>query len=206
MEGSQEIYQIKVTLLDTRPPIWRRLLVPPDITLAHLHRVLQAAMGWQNSHLHEFRMGRYTFGVPDPEHRSMGGMAGINEKTVRLYQVLDKPRAKMRYLYDFGDSWEHGITLEKVLTAEPGLAVPLCTDGEFKGPPEDCGGIPGFYDFLEAILEPDHERHEELLDWIGGSFDPRWFSTDAVNQQLQKMFRSNRKAAPAAPKHKAAGR
>jgi len=199
IEDSPETYQIKVTLLGTRPPIWRRLLVPSSITLAQLHHVLQTAMGWEDSHLHEFRIGGRSFGVPSPEDRFMGGPGTINEKRMRLCDVLGKAGAKADYTYDFGDSWEHRIAVEKVLPPEPGFAAPVCTGGKRHGPPEDCGGIWGFYNFLEAIQDPEHDEHEELLEWIGGSFDPESFSLAEVNERLQKQFRSARKAAAAGP-------
>jgi hypothetical protein len=194
IESSEEIYQIKVTLLGMRRPIWRRLLVPASITLAQLHHVLQAAMGWEDCHLHEFRIGGRKFGVPDLMDQFMGGPRSISEKKVQLSELLNKRGAKVNYTYDFGDSWEHSILLEKVLPSEPGVVVPLCTGGELNAPPEDCGGLPGYYSFLEAILDPEHDQHEELLDWIGGSFDPEYFSLDAINQRLSKKFRSPRKA------------
>jgi hypothetical protein len=204
LESSQEIYQIKVTLLGTRPPIWRRLLAPAELTLAQLHEVLQIAMGWENCHLHEFRIGGLRFGVPDPGGRLAGAPACIPERKVRLSDVFYKRGAKAQYTYDFGDSWEHVLLIEKILAREAGLAYPLCTDGKLHGPPEDCGGIGGFYNFLEAIREPDHEQHQEMLDWIG-SFDPEQFSLAAVNQGLQKKFHSARKTAKrAAPKPKPA--
>jgi hypothetical protein len=191
----QVIYQIKVTLLGTRPPIWRRLLVPGNLTLAQVHDVLQAAMGWENCHLHEFRIGRQRFGVPDPLDQFMGGPPCINERKVRLSDVFTRPGAKAEYTYDFGDSWEHALLVEKILTPDPGLTYPLCTDGKLHGPPEDCGGLGGFYNFLEAIRDPEHDEHEELLEWIGGSFDPESFSLAAVNQRLRQMFRPARKTA-----------
>jgi Plasmid pRiA4b ORF-3-like protein len=113
---------------------------------------------------------------------------------VRLSELLNQRGAKANYTYDFGDSWEHSIRVEKVLPAKPGVVVPQCTGGELNAPPEDCGGLPGYYNLLEAILDPEHDQHEELLDWIGGSFDPEFFSADAINQRLDKMFRSPRKA------------
>src|SRR5271170_5311294 len=126
IESSPDIYQIKVTLLGTRPPIWRRLLVSVDMTLAKLHDVLQAAMGWEDCHLHEFRIGRQRFGLPDPMDTFLGGPGCISEKKVRLSEVLNKRGAKAEYTYDFGDSWEHRITVEKVLPPEPGFAYPAC--------------------------------------------------------------------------------
>jgi hypothetical protein len=180
----EEIYQIKVTLLGTSPPIWRRLLVPADLTLAQLHHVLQIAMGWEDCHMHEFRIGRKRFGMPDPDERLMGPASAVGERTARLSGVLGKVGAKAEYIYDFGDGWEHGIIVEKKLPLEPGRAYPACVDGKRHGPPEDCGGVPGFYNLLDAIADPAHDRHEEQREWLGDDFDPEAFSVDAVNRRL----------------------
>jgi hypothetical protein len=192
--NNDSIYQIKATLIGTKPPIWRRLLVPADFTLGQLHDALQVAMGWENRHLHEFRIGGQRFGVPDPDDRLMGGPDRVDEGKVRLSQVSNKVGATAQYLYDFGDNWEHTITVEKILTPEASLVYPTCTDGKFHGPPEDCGGIGGFYNFLEAIHDPNHDEHEEMLEWGGGSFDRESFSLDGVNQGLSRKFRPSRKA------------
>jgi hypothetical protein len=183
-ESSGEIYQIKISLLGSRPPIWRRVLVPADMTLARLHNVVQAAMGWENCHLHEFSIGRRTFGLPDPNARFMGGTGPVNEQKVRLCDVLSKAGAKAEYTYDFGDSWEHSILVEKLLPSEPGLAYPICTAGKRHGPPEDCGGLGGYYNLLDVIHDPEHPEHEESLEWIGGDFDPEAFSVEEVNRRL----------------------
>jgi len=189
----QEIYRIKVTLLGASPPIWRRLLVPADLTLAQLHDALQAAMGWEDDHLHEFRIGQQRFGVPDPDDRLMGIPDVSSERAVRLSTVLGRIGAKAVYTYDFGDGWEHAIVLEKRLPADPNLTYPLCTAGQRACPPEDCGGIGGFYDLLEAISDPNHDRHEEMLDWVGDDFDPAAFSLDDVNRRLRPFQRSSGK-------------
>ncbi len=188
-----EIYQLKVTLLETRPPIWRRLMVPPDMTLAELHVVLQTAMGWHDSHMHEFSAGRRHFGRPNPDDRLMGMPPVENERTVRLSSVLGKVGAKAIYTYDFGDGWEHDIVLEKRLSADPNLAYPLCTGGQLACPPEDCGGIGGFYNLLDALRDPEHEEHEELQDWVGDDYDPGAFSIDDVNQMLTPRKRRRSK-------------
>jgi hypothetical protein len=184
----QEIYQLKVTLRYTRPPIWRRLLVPAGVTLEVLHDILQAAMGWYDSHLHEFSIGQKRFGKPDPEDDLMGP-AVVNEHTAYLFMVLGKARAKAIYTYDFGDSWEHVIVVEKVLPPDPGVAYPICVGGKLQCPPEDCGGIPGYYNLLEAIRDPAHKEHEDMLDWVGGSYDPEAFSVDDVNRRLAHLQR-----------------
>ena len=184
-----EIYQLKVTLLGTNPPIWRRLLVPADVTLAQLHEVLQAAMGWEDGHMHEFSIGQRRFGRPDPEDRLMGMPFVENERTVRLSSILGRVGAKAIYTYDFGDSWEHGIVLEKRLSADPNTTYPVCTGGQLARPPEDCGGIGGFYDLLDAIGDPTHDQYEELRDWVGDDYDPEAFSIDDVNRMLTPLHR-----------------
>lgn len=178
-----EIYQLKVTLLGTSPPIWRRLLVPANMTLAQLHDVLQATMGWEDSHMHEFSVGQRRIGRPSPEDRRMGMPAIESEHTVRLAGILGRVGSKAIYTYDFGDSWEHSLVLEKRLLVDPNTTYPVCTGGELTCPPEDCGGIPGFYDLIEALSDPNHERHEEMIDWIG-EFDPQAFSVESVNRML----------------------
>ena len=202
IEIPQKVYQIKLTLLGTSPPIWRRLLVPADLTLEQLHDVLQLAMGWEDCHMHDFRIGQRRFGKPEPNDRFMG-LPGLgygklrrrvdaavgNERTARLFSVLGRVGAKAVYTYDFGDGWEHAITVEKVLPPEPGWAYPACIDGKRHGPPEDCGGIPGFYNLLEAVADSAHDQHEELRDWLGGGFDPEDFSVDEVNRRLAPLQR-----------------
>jgi len=150
---------------------------------------LQVAMGWDDSHLHDFRIGQRRFGKPDPSDRLMGPPTIGNERTVRLFTVLGKVGAKAVYTYDFGDSWEHAILVEKVLPPEPGVAYPICIGGKLQGPPEDCGGIPGYYNLLEAIRDPAHQEHEERLDWVGGEFNPDTFSAEDVNRRLSPIQR-----------------
>ncbi len=191
----QEIYQMKVTLLGTNPPIWRRLLIPADLTLEQLHSVLQAAMGWQDCHMHEFRIGSQRFGRPNPSERLFGGSLTRSERTTGVSTVLGRVGAKALYTYDFGDGWEHGIVVEKLLAPESGQAYPQCVDGKRHGPPEDCGGLPGFYNLLEAISDPEHDQHEELTDWLGDQFDPEAFSVDEVNHRLVHFQRRRKTAA-----------
>jgi hypothetical protein len=184
IETAQDIFQLKVTLLGTKPPIWRRLLVRADLTLAQLHNVVQTVMGWDDEHMHEFRVGHRRFGRPEPADPFMGAPRVESERTVPLSALLQKAGVKMIYTYDLGDSWEHSIHLEKQLSAEPHTTYPICTDGQLACPPEDCGGIPGYYDLCDALADPSHPRHEELSDWIGGEFNPDAFSIDKVNRLL----------------------
>lgn len=185
----REIYQIKVTLLGARPPIWRRLLVPANLTFEDLHDVLQLAMEWQECHMHDFRVGQRRFGTPDPDEKLMGLPDTANERTARLSSVLGRVGAKAVYTYDFGDGWEHAIVVEKILPPDAEQAYPMCVGGKRHAPPEDCGGVPGFYNMLEAIGDPEHDEYEEMRDWLGDEFDPEAFSVDEVNRRLAQLRR-----------------
>jgi hypothetical protein len=185
-----DIYQLKVTLLGTKPLIWRRLLVPADLVLASLHGILQTAMGWQNSHLYDFKVGKQTYGRPDPEERYFSlGPPTTNDRKVRLEEVLPAVRSKLVYTYDMGDSWEHSVVVEKRLPADPNQTYPMCIGGERACPPEDSGGVPGFYGLLEAIQHPEDEQGAEMIEWLGDEYDPEAFSVEDVNRVLQRRRR-----------------
>jgi hypothetical protein len=173
------VYQIKVTLEGSRPPIWRRLLVPADLTLGDLHYILQIAMGWTDSHLHQFRVGEKNYGVPHPDTDWT-----LDEERVKLSKIVTGEKFKFHYEYDFGDSWSHLILVEKVLPAEPGKPAPICVTGKRHCPPEDCGGVWGFADFVEAMADPKHPEHDNLKEWYGEDFDPVAFDLDEVNRML----------------------
>jgi len=177
------IFQLKITLKDIRPPIWRRIQVSSDVSLAKLHRIIQEALGWYDSHLHQFIVGQTYYGVPSREDVSKVN----DERKAHLNQILSSPGRRIVYEYDFGDGWEHEIVLEKILSPDPKTRYPRCLDGARACPPEDCGGIYGYADFLEAIRDPNHEEHEEMLEWIGGEFNPEEFDLEAVNQSLKSV-------------------
>ena len=183
MSSGANICQIKVTLEDSKPPIWRRLLVRSDVTLADLHRIIQAAMGWSGYHLHQFIVGQTYYGEPHPDY----GSEMRDERRIKLNQIVSREGAKFRYEYDFGDSWLHQVLVEKILPPEPGQHYPLCIKGSRACPPEDVGGIWGYSDFLEAIQDPDHPEHDEYLEWAGGEFDPAAFDLDEINQAVQAL-------------------
>ncbi len=191
---TQDIYQLKVTLLGTKPPIWRRILVPAALTLAKLHSVLQISMGWDDEHMHEFRAGQRRFGRPEPADPFLRNSRVESGRTVPLSAVLQKAGAKMIYTYDLGDSWEHSVLLEKRQDPEPNTIYPICIDGQLACPPEDCGGVPGYYDLLDAFADPSHPRHEEVCDWIGEKFNPEEFSCDKVNRLLSPARRRGKTA------------
>jgi hypothetical protein len=175
------VYQLKIVLAEVRPQIWRRVLVSGSIRLSSLHDVIQIVMGWQECHLHEFQIGDEIYGVPDPD--ALDARPTKNEHKVRLAQVAQAPKDRLGYLYDFGDSWQHIITVEKILPHDGGK-YPRCIAGKRNGAPEDCGGTWGYQNLLKILKSPQHPEHEDMLEWVGGSYDPEHFDIDAVNQAL----------------------
>ena len=176
------VYQLKVTLKDSRPPIWRRIQVPGDITLYKLHQVLQVVMDWTDSHLHQFIIGGRHYGEPDPEFQEV-----LSERRVKLSQVVRDEKARFVYEYDFGDDWLHQIVVEKILPPEEGKSYPVCLSGKRAAPPEDCGGIWGYYELLETLSNPDDAEYAGMLEWAGGPIDPEEFDLDEINQALRRL-------------------
>jgi len=176
------IYQIKVTLRGSKPPIWRRVQVRSDITLGRLHRILQTVMPWEEAHLHQFIVEGEYYGPHAPD---IGFVDIIDENSVMLAEIVTGERFRFLYEYDFGDSWEHFLLVEKILPPEEGVNYPICIKGRRACPPEDVGGIWGYYDFLEAIQDPNHPEHEDYMEWIGEDFGPNAFDLDAINEMLR---------------------
>jgi hypothetical protein len=174
---------LKVTLLGLDPPIWRRIALASDITLGELHHVLQEAMGWQHSHLHDFRVGKTIYG----DQEMLVETAEQDEWEASLAQVAPKEKKRFLYTYDVGDNWEHEILVEAVQAPEPGTRYPVCLAGEFACPPEDVGGVWGYADLLEALADPNHPDREEMLDWVDESFDPTAFNLTKVNARLKRL-------------------
>lgn len=177
------IFQLKVTLKRIKPPIWRRIHVPGDTTLGAFHDVIQIAMGWTNSHLHQFIVDGEYYGEPRPDY----GLEMDDQDTVRLDDIVSGEKDKFVYKYDFGDGWVHTILVEKVLAPDPDVTYPRCVKGKRNCPPEDSGGPWGYSHFLEAIEDEDHPQHEQYTDWIGGDFDPEAFDRDEVNEMLAEI-------------------
>lgn len=183
----QSIYQLRIALQWLEPPIWRRVLVPADVTLAKLHRIIQAVMGWENAHLHQFMVGKVIYGEPEPGG-GFGGSPIKEERKARLNKVAPKVRNKFLYEYDFGDGWVHEVVVEKVVEAYPEQRYPVCVAGERACPPEDCGGPPGYQGMLEALADLDHPERGEFLEWLGGDdFDPEAFDLDRANAALRRV-------------------
>lgn len=186
-ESTAEIYQFKITLLDTRPPVWRRIQVG-DCTLDKLHEHIQTAMSWTNSHLHHFRINETLYGDPMLMQETFGELQYKDSTTTRLSDILPPSgeRFRFEYEYDFGDSWQHEVLFEGRLQVEPGKRYPLCLEGARACPPEDVGGVVSFADFLEAIADPEHEEHDELLEWAGGKFDPEAFNPVVATRRMKR--------------------
>ncbi len=177
-----DVYQLKFTLQRIRPPIWRRVLVPATMTLKRLHMTIQLAMGWYNSHLHEFEIGPARFG--DPAWDEMGDL--VNEAGVRLGDLKLAVGDKFIYTYDFGDDWRHTINVEAILSYDPDVPhYPICIKAKRACPLEDVGGFWGYEDFLKTIADPSHPEHADLLAWAGGAFDPEAVDLDEINRQLE---------------------
>jgi hypothetical protein len=180
VKRSGAVYQLKITLGNVRPPIWRRVQVK-DCTLADLHEVIQVAMGWESSHLYSFHVRGIEYS--DPE--MTGGELDMEDSgRAKLSRLIPGEKFKFGYVYDFGDNWDHDIVVEKLLPPEPGRTYPACLAGKRACPPEDVGGAWGYHRFVEAIRNPEHAEHEELLDWAGGEFDAEKFDIDEVNREL----------------------
>jgi hypothetical protein len=178
----KRVYQLKITLVGIKPTIWRRIQISDSATFGALHGAIQGAMGWENCHLHQFQVTNPKTGVVDmigsQEYLEDDDVVEESKKKISAYFSLQNKKAY--YEYDFGDSWEHTLLLEKVLPVEIGKKYPLCLDGERACPPEDCGGVWGYERLLEIMKEPDHPEYEEQMDWLVGSFDPEAFNPQDV--------------------------
>ena len=178
-------YQIKISLIGAKPPIWRTVLVPSTLKLAAFHDVIQVAMGWTDSHLHQFIANNVFYGISDDDFE----LKMEDESKFKLSQLLKKEKESIIYEYDFGDSWEHKILLEKILPFDTKMALPVCIKGKRACPPEDCGGIWGYEELLEAISNPKHRDYENMLEWLGGEFDPEEFNLEEINGKLAEYCR-----------------
>lgn len=178
------IANLRIKLDDVEPAVVRRVEVPLTIRLDRLHLVLQAAMGWTNSHLYAIHAGGVGWGRPDPDF----GDGPLDASKARLIEVLeDVGTRSLKYLYDFGDGWEHSVRIERITDAIPGIVYPRLIEAAGRCPPEDVGGPSGYREFLDAIADPNHEEHAERLRWIGGHFDPNRVDVEALIQAVHSL-------------------
>ncbi len=209
-------YQLRIVLKSVKPPVWRRVLVPGDITLAELHQVIQTAMGWADCHLHEFRTQSGVAQVTPADFRraqrnprDLAKLVKIlraerafmprealaesqdveaeDEAEVTLAEVCPRINDRLLYAYDFGDGWTHDVIVQKILPVEAGVQFPVCKAGKRACPPEDCGGPWGYERLLEVLSDLRHDEHTTMLEWVGAHFDPEAFDLQAVNKALAGM-------------------
>ncbi|MFJ5770984.1 plasmid pRiA4b ORF-3 family protein [Psychrobacillus sp. NPDC093180] len=186
----EALYQLKVTLRGSKPPIWRRIIVPSDFTFSDLHDVIQTAMGWMDMHLYSFEVSDILV-EEEYEDDPFGGFSlreKMDAETTLIGELLSKEGDKGLYMYDFGDDWHHTVLLEKVLPFDDSFTSPVCIKGKRACPPEDCGGVYGYENLLEILNGPDGGEKEELLEWVGDNFDPEAFDIDMVNEMLAEEF------------------
>jgi Plasmid pRiA4b ORF-3-like protein len=179
------VYELKITLRGSNPAIWRRVQVPGSIQLNRLHDVFQVVMGWTDSHLHQFIDAPIVYSVPSGDDYSR--VERLDERRFCLADILRQENAAFIYEYDFGDGWVHEVVVEKIRSADPKKKYAVCLDGENACPPEDCGGIWGYYELLKAVKNPKHKEHRQMLDWLGARFYPGQFDLQKLNATLRGL-------------------
>ncbi|MBU0994789.1 MAG: plasmid pRiA4b ORF-3 family protein [Proteobacteria bacterium] len=185
---NEQLYLLKIKLLDIEPEIWRRFVVPGSITLDRLHDVIQVVMGWTDSHLYQFMIGKNLY-TEYPESKEDGLECG----NYRLDGLIKQKGRTFTYIYDFGDGWEHEILIEEKPYASQELRTEVvCLEGERACPPEDVGGVPGYGEFLEALKDPEHDEHDNFMEWSGGEFESEKFNINEVNWELMTYLRWSR--------------
>lgn len=187
----KQIFQLKITIKDIKPPVWRRLLISSHCTFQTLHEAIQDCFYWVNDHLHEFIVrpkndpyngfhiqGKY----PDGTDSQNSLFDDIMENQIRLCDVFSEEQKSVAYIYDFGDNWEHEIRLEENFPHDDSLRSFICVGGKRATPPEDCGGAWGYYDLIDILNNPNHPEHEEMKEWAGEDFDP-----ELIRSPMKKM-------------------
>lgn len=187
MTSNERIARLHIKLDHIEPVIWRRVEVPITTSLKGLHDVIQAVMLFKDYHLFEFNAGGKRYAVPDPEWDF--GADTYAARNVRIGALVDRGITTFNYTYDFGDDWRHSITVEAVTDADPAVEYPRFLDGDWRAPPEDVGGLPGFEDFLIAMSKPRHVQHRKVVDWYGGRFEPNDIGVDTINERIAKLAR-----------------
>lgn len=188
---AENTLQLKITLKYLQPPIWRRLVVPDNITLGELHWAIQLSMGWTNSHLHAFRLGKVEYGMADMDEGM--GPPTVDEDSVSLCGLIKRKGQRFSYEYDFGDGWLHEVLVEKVEPASEPHPRVVCLAGKRACPPEDCGGVPGYAEVLRVLKKADNEDDRSFREWVG-EYDPELFDLDGVNRQFQPKSKSKSKS------------
>jgi hypothetical protein len=187
---------LRIELIDIEPLIWRRVTVPTATNLQTLHRIIQAAMGWQDYHLWEFTVGEEIYGIPEPDY-AIWDRKVRRASTTKLASLIEGGVAAFDYTYDMGDNWEHRVVIERVEPAEPGTLYPDLRGGERRCPPEDCGGFPGYYEFLDIIAGPGKgkgsRQKKEMLTWYGRPYDPDDIDEAQIRGALKRIANAGRR-------------
>ena len=184
-----KVYQIQISLTNSKPEIWRKILVQPNLSLANFHMTIQIVMGWDNSHLHQFIKNKTFYTRKMEDDMTWGDLNNVDYKGLKISDLLKNENDKIDYEYDFGDSWHHDIDLEKILETIEKTKYPTCIDGKLACPPEDCGGIWGYSDLLKVLNNPGHKDYADLLDWLDGEFDPNYFNIEKTNLNLKRFIK-----------------
>lgn len=181
---AKQIFRFKIVLDDILPQIWRTIEVECDITFYQFHLIIQEAMGWTNSHLHEFNDGNFRIGDTSEEACEFGNPPQWEEKDKKISDYISKDKTRLGYIYDFGDNWEHTVILEGIEPVQKGLKYPRCIDGDRACPPEDCGSTPGYYRLIKILADPENGEYEEMKEWAG-DFDPEHFDKEEATKAMR---------------------
>jgi hypothetical protein len=192
-DAAPKIVRLRIELSGIDPSVWRRVDVPADFPLRRLHDVIQAVFDWLDYHLHQFEIGDRLYGAPEYDEGDLDGTRLYDDRNIRLGVLVDRGVERFVYRYDFGDNWEHVVTVERVLDPQDGVEYPILVDGARRAPPEDCGGPPGFDAFLEAMRDAAHEDHKAMLEWYGERFNPEDLEMETVEAMLGRIRASRRK-------------
>ena len=186
-DEDSEVYQLKITISGSNPTIWRRFLVDSEINLYKLHNIIQIVMGWTDSHLHHYRENNVFYGTPQPDSGwdFNSKFKTVDERKYKINQILTRPKMRILYEYDFGDSWWHEVVLEKILEKDNKVNPPICLNGAMACPPEDCGGIGGYYNLLGVNRNPKDPEYDDMIEWLGDEFDPEKIDLEAINKKLK---------------------
>ena len=191
----QEIVQLKVSIVHSKPLIWRQIQVTKDTTFFELHHIIQISFGWDNYHMFEFDLEGYRIGEVDEEEKDNGYGSDqlLDSREVRLKDVITQPKDIINYLYDFGDGWRHQIKVEKFLPIDTATKYPTCIDGQMNCPPEDCGGIGSFYHCIDVVNDKKHPNYKEIAQWFNKNYDIKKFDKEKVNRKLKVLDKYIRK-------------
>jgi len=184
-----DIIQLKVSLIDSEPLIWREIHVSKETTFFELHHIIQIIMGWKNYHMFEFNLEGYRVGevFEDERTEGYGNDQIIESRTVAIKDLITQQKETFKYVYDYGDDWEHKIQVENFLEEDTTLKFPICIDGRMNCPPDDSGGLHNFYESMEILKDKKHPEYKEISKWFGKSYDMKKFDKEKINRQLKNL-------------------